>query len=468
MMLSAGDIVADKYCIERLIGEGGMGTVYAATNQLTGRTVALKWLRGNLASDELLTQRFMREARVAGRLDHPSIVSIFDVGKHGDAVFLVMELLKGEPFDVWLRKEARAPHECIGLLMPALRAVSAAHEVGVVHRDLKPENIFICMDVSGKIRQTKVLDFGIAKELGPEDPATSSLTSPGSIVGTIHYMAPEQVRNSRFADVRSDVYSLGIILYNALGGGLPFDAESLGELIIEIADGTPEPLHARNPEIPLELSEIVMRAISRDAGDRFQTVAELAGALEPFSAGARFDSLRAPALGTGAPTSRDFPMSKTGKTLASAASGEHRAPNRIPKAFIIGPTLVGLAIAVYVSMKGGSWLLSGGEANTAAASVPSATVASPAVPATDVEPAAPRVAEARPVASETVELPTPVASATQASPGSAVPQAGAFKGRPSKTPRAATAPVPASAAPAPPPPKPAPGSAYEQNPYLRR
>ena len=355
MILSTGDIVADKYRIERFIGEGGMGTVYAAVNQLTGRTVALKWLRTDLSTNETFAQRFMREARVSGRLDHPNIVNVYDVGRHRGTIFLVMELLRGEPFDAWLRRSKPSPAECIGRLMPALRAVAAAHSLGVVHRDLKPEHIYLCRGTDGTTRQTKVLDFGIAKELGASE-STSSLTNPGSLIGTVHYMAPEQVRNSSRIDARSDIYSLGVILYYSLGGGLPYEAESMGELILKVAEARPERLAKRNPKLPKKLADIVMRAMSRDPGRRYQTVAGLARALEPFSGGVPFEEPHADdSLAPGPPDVEPPPGPQPTTTMASASALGKRVsvPTRLASPTTLA--LIVLPAAMFVLVLAGSW-----------------------------------------------------------------------------------------------------------------
>ena len=346
MILSPGDIVADKYRIERFIGEGGMGTVYAAVNLLTGRTVALKWLRMDLSTNEMFAQRFMREARVSGRLDHPNIVNVYDVGRHRGTIFMVMELLRGEPFDAWLRRAKPTPTECIGRLMPAFRAVAAAHAMGVIHRDLKPEHVYLCRGADGSTRQTKVLDFGIAKELGAPDSSTS-LTSPGLLIGTVHYMAPEQVRNSRYVDVRSDVYALGVILYYALGGSLPYDGDSIAELILKVAEAKPESLAKRNPKIPKKLADVVMRAMSKDPNRRYQTVAEFARALDPFSGGVPFAEPRAEAsLPPEAPIPPPAPPGVKATTTLSSTVGKHASmPTRATKPTTLA--LIALPLAVF-------------------------------------------------------------------------------------------------------------------------
>lgn len=311
MHLAPGQTFADKYRIEGILGEGGMGTVYAAKNSMTGRAVALKCIRQDLYQDGVFSERFLREARVAGKLDHPNIVNVYDAGFHEGTLFLVMELLRGQSFESWLRSGERSPSACIAALMPALRGVAAAHSAGVIHRDLKPDNIFLCLDESGFVHQTKVLDFGIAKELDDAVDSSRQLTNPGTLMGTIHYMAPEQVRCARDLDLRCDIYALGVILYHALSGHFPFRSESLSALIIEIAEGNPAPLGSLRPNLPAGLAAIVMRAMSKQRDSRFDSVADLAYALEPYANGIRFS------------------QHTTGETLASSASV---VPNDAPEA----------------------------------------------------------------------------------------------------------------------------------------
>ena len=281
-MPKPGDLIAAKYRIEQLIGVGGMGAVFSATHQYTGKRVALKWMLPELAKDEDAVRRFMREARAAGRISHPNVVDVYDVGQHDDSYFLVMEYLQGEPLTSALARRDLTPTEVLTLLLPAMRGVAAAHRQGVVHRDLKPDNIFLAYEEDGVRREAKVLDFGISK-LASDDQPSMHLTRTGAVIGTPYYMSPEQIRGTGEIDHRSDVYAFGVILYESLGGRVPFMAETYGALVLEIATGTPTPLTELVPNLPVELSRIVLRAMARDVNARYASMDELAAALEPFT-----------------------------------------------------------------------------------------------------------------------------------------------------------------------------------------
>jgi serine/threonine-protein kinase len=280
-MPKPGDLVAGKYVIEELLGEGGMGAVFSATHRFTGKQVAIKWMLPELARDQDAVQRFMREAQAAGRINHPNVVDVYDVGQHEDSFFLVMELLRGEPLTNALSRRELSVREVLDILLRAMRGVSAAHRQGVVHRDLKPDNIFLAYDDDGGGREPKVLDFGISK-VSNEGQINPRLTRTGAVVGTPYYMPPEQIRGSDNLDRRADIYAFGVILYEALTGQVPFIADTYGALVLEIATGTPKSPEELVPGLPVELSSIVMRAMARNANDRFPDIESLIRALEPY------------------------------------------------------------------------------------------------------------------------------------------------------------------------------------------
>jgi len=263
--------------------------VFAASHTITGKRVALKWMLPELAADEGAVQRFMREAHAAGRIDHPNVVDIYDVGEHEGSSFLVMEYLTGEPLTKALQRGGLDARQVIQLLLPAMRGVAAAHGMGVVHRDLKPDNIFLCRGSDGSYRQPKVLDFGISKVSTSGDmPLNPRLTRTGAVMGTPYYMSPEQIRGSSEVDQRTDVYAFGVILYEALTGQVPFDADAYSALILEIATGTPKRPRELRKELPAALEDVVLRAMAREPQQRYQTVEQLARALERFAEGATF------------------------------------------------------------------------------------------------------------------------------------------------------------------------------------
>jgi serine/threonine protein kinase len=280
-MPKAGDVIAGKYRIEQLIGVGGMGAVFAATHQYTGKRVAVKWMLPELAKDNDAVQRFLREAHAAGRINHPNVVDVYDVGQHDTSYFLVMEFLQGEPLTTALARRDLTATEVLALLLPAMRGVAAAHRQGVVHRDLKPDNIFLAYEEDGVRREAKVLDFGISKVTN-DGPADMRLTRTGAVVGTPYYMSPEQIRGSAGLDRRADVYAFGVILYEALTGRVPFHADTYGALVLEIATGTPKSPDELCPGLPIELARIVLRSMARDMNERYPSMESLVAALEPF------------------------------------------------------------------------------------------------------------------------------------------------------------------------------------------
>jgi serine/threonine-protein kinase len=280
-----GEEIAGKYRVESILGQGGMGAVFAARNVLTGKRVAIKWLLPELAASTS-RERLLREAQIAASIDHPNVVDIYDVGEHHGGLFLVMEYLRGRNLaDVLAERGRLDPEELIALLVPAMRGVHAAHQAGVVHRDLKPENI-ILSESDGQI-VPKVVDFGVSKTVGTSGVPHSSLTRTGALVGTPHFMALEQVDGTNLIDGRTDVYAFGVLLYRSLTGHFPFDGSSLGEVILKIGTKDPVPMRMLRADLPPELDNVVLRALLRDRSKRFPDLDELARALLPFAPSVR-------------------------------------------------------------------------------------------------------------------------------------------------------------------------------------
>jgi serine/threonine-protein kinase len=281
---TAGDVVDGRYRIEGELGRGGMGVVFSARNLRTGRDVALKWMlpRGlpRSASERSEgAERFEREARAVSRIDHPNVVRVYDVGGDPAAPYLVMERLHGETLRARLARGQLDWDEALSLLLPAMSGVAAAHRAGVVHRDLKPDNVFVC--AAG----VKVLDFGVSRIGGDEDHTT--LTRTGTMLGTPAYMPLEQLRGTRQIDERTDVYALGVILYEALSGRLPFDAHTAADQAVLLATRKPQPLGDLVPTLRGPRADVVMRALTADPAGRYESVESMAQAL----GGARRDAL---------------------------------------------------------------------------------------------------------------------------------------------------------------------------------
>ena len=265
--LEAGAVVAKAYRLERVLGEGGMGVVWAAVEIATGRAVALKFLRAEREADPKNQQRLLREARAAMGVAHPNIARVEAVLETDAGVpFMVMELLQGESLRALLtRRGMLGAPECARIMVQVVDAVAAAHASGVVHRDLKPENIFL-------VNQTdvRVLDFGIAKRIASAEgeAQSASLTSAGMLLGTPLYMAPEQIFGDEDIDARADVWSLGIILYECLAARRPTDGDGFGPIIKRITTGELEPLERARPGLPGRIPRLVGRMLSRKKEER--------------------------------------------------------------------------------------------------------------------------------------------------------------------------------------------------------
>ncbi len=293
--VSIGDIVAGKYRVERVLGSGGMGVVVAATHLELDQLVALKFILPQALAGAGNVERFMREARAAVRLKSEHVARVYDVGRDGeDRPFMVLELLEGMDLAKLSKQKGSLPvADAVEYLLQACEALVEAHAAGIVHRDLKPQNLFVTRRLNGT-PLVKVLDFGIAKAIGPLAAGQLSLTDSAAIIGSPLYMAPEQMRSARTAEVRSDIWALGVILFELLGGQLPFDGETVTEVCIRVVNEQPAELLALRPALDPALVAIVMRCLAKDPEARFHNVSALAAALEPFSRSAKQGGLVRP------------------------------------------------------------------------------------------------------------------------------------------------------------------------------
>lgn len=266
-----GKMLDDRYEICEIIGEGGMAIVYRALDHRLNRDVAVKIMRDEMAADEEFRRRFCTESHAVAMLSHPNIVAVYDVSHNDNVEYIVMELVDGITLKQYMeRKGVVAWKEVVHFTKQISKALAHAHERGIIHRDIKPQNIMLLRD--GTI---KVGDFGIAAL------ENEVYENNGEAIGSIHYIAPEQARGE-CPDARSDIYSLGVMMYEMLTGGLPFTGNTLGEIAVQHMNAKPVPPHEKNPEIPLELERITLKAMNAELSERYQSANALLADLEAF------------------------------------------------------------------------------------------------------------------------------------------------------------------------------------------
>jgi serine/threonine-protein kinase len=480
MALETGEAFGN-FRIVKLIGEGGFGEVYLAENPLIKRRAAVKVLLPELARSSEVVGRFLNEARAASAIRHPNIVEVFDAGATSEgAPYILMEFLEGEPLQRRFAQQGRLDvHQAMAIAQQAGSALAAAHEAGIVHRDLKPENLFLVLDKQAPGGELlKILDFGIAKIMSGEGAVDSFKTRAGLIMGSPAYMSPEQCMDTGQVDLRTDIYSLAVILYEALAGRPPHESESGTSLMLMHLSVDPVRLGELCPEVPAHIEAAIMRALAREPADRFQDMPSFMGALrgeqQPTRRGmaplddrpsakigprreatAILSSDSKPAQMKGAQGRGGIRSSRPGNTTLSRSIGEtstladgvvprDRRFSRMVVAAVGVVVLGGVALTVALVRRGGS---------ASADHRPSASIVQPSgpqepsvkppqlvAPQGSLPPAAPAVAPPPPVA----EAPTPPLKPTSSTKAKDASK----RSRPSISPRAPEAlPKPPAAVP---------------------
>jgi len=431
-----GDVVDGKYRIDGLLGRGGMGWVAAATHIGLDQPLAIKFLKQDLVGDEGTRARFAREARACVRIRSEHVCRVLDVGEMPDGVpFMVMERLEGLDLSQVLKAEGPFPlSRAVDCVLQACEGLYEAHRLGIVHRDLKPGNLFLSHFSTGQ-PLVKILDFGIARTVDAQEGET--LTATGSILGSPHYMSPEQIVSPKSVDERSDIWSLAIILYRLLANALPFEADSFGRLAILIAGDRPLSLLERRPDLPADFERILFRALEKDPQARYANVGVFAAALAPYGTFRSQAAAAAPPnalLAGGPPLTPPTPAATAGASRAPSITANAMSlsggsqTRSVPKSPVI-PALVGIALVLLVAL--------GVTANVAFgrrdAALPAVVAAPPTAPTAAVVPSVAVSATATPLPDISASLPPPAAPSASAAPPVSAPLRAPATSRPAAT-----------------------------------
>ncbi len=444
MPVRPGDILASKYRVERAIGEGGMGIVVAARHLELDELFAIKFLTAAALSGADAKERFLREARASARLKGQHVAKVHDVGRLETGVpYMVMELLEGTDFKRLLKERGPLPAgEAAAYLLEACEAIAEAHALGIIHRDIKPANLFLADRPIGR-PCVKVLDFGISKQRAPEG---DDLTQTGSILGSPAYMSPEQMLRTRTVGQRSDIWALGVVLYELVTGVSPFHGDAVTEVVARVLNEDPEPPSRLRPDLPAWVDAVVLRCLKKSPDERFQTVVELAEVLEPhaasgpsrFSGASRRHSAPIARSADGGPTARAAVMPPAATSTSSTWDRTAAQPSRARALHGLFATVAAGGIAAAIG--GAVWLLKAPPPGEPDTPVPASGATEVTAPGTSAPPASTAAfVELAPAEQRTA---SPPASAAPTSLPAAAPKVSAAKpqGKPAVTAKPTSAP----------------------------
>jgi eukaryotic-like serine/threonine-protein kinase len=431
-----GQLIAERYVVERVLGAGGMGVVVSAVHRTLGERVAIKFLLEHSTAEPRVVERFLREARAAARLQSEHIARVTDVGTlESGAPYMIMEFLDGNDAATEIAERGALPiAEAIDYVLQACEALAEAHSIGIVHRDLKPGNLFLASRPGG-FRVVKVIDFGIAKS----SEAVTSLTTTSSTMGSPKYMSPEQIRDSKSVDQRSDVWSMGVTCFELLTGEVPFQSDSLHGTLAGIVSDAPIALRKIRPDAPAELEAALAPCFEKNRDQRYESIAEFARAIAPFGDARAAQYLHKIESVLGVGPSRPRPAQATpirqstptkvvapGLTVSGAMPTDGYTRTSFMSRNRAGKLVVGFALVA--ALGGASWLLARDSSQPVAregssATMPSVTAIAPSPPepsdsnvpasAAAAEPSVPTATSARPNLPKRLP-PKPLASAKPA------------------------------------------------------